>query len=165
MVYLAGDNNLDSAGVVDLLEIKEVGNTSEINVIAQFDRRGRFFRTKRYFLQKDSSLNADEVDDLGETNTGDPDVLQSFIEWGAENYPTEHYLLVIWNHGAGWDDTNVYRAITNMNYNIIRKHTVAQPANKAVQGAIATAQIRKIADQRFRRALFSTTRCANMSTL
>ncbi|MBN2087985.1 peptidase C11 [candidate division KSB1 bacterium] len=164
MVYLAGDNNLDSAGVVDLLEMKEVGSTSDINIIAQFDRRGKFYRTKRYFLQKDSSLNEDEVADLGETNTGDPDVLQSFIEWGAENYPANHYLLVIWNHGAGWNDTDVYRAINTMNYNVTRKHTVAQPATTEAQGAISTSQIRKIADQRLRRALFSVTINAAITT-
>jgi len=31
MVYLAGDNNLDSAGVTDLKEMKEVGSTEQVN--------------------------------------------------------------------------------------------------------------------------------------
>ena len=34
MVYLAGDNNLDSAGVIDLKEMKKVGSTEQINVVA-----------------------------------------------------------------------------------------------------------------------------------
>jgi hypothetical protein len=157
MVYLAGDNNLDSAGVVDLQEMKQVGTTPDFNVIAQFDRQGTVLHTKRYCLQKGSTLNQDVVADLGETNTGDPRVLESFIEWAAANYPAEHYLLVVWNHGAGWDDTNVYRAIKGLDYNITRKQIVAQAAGTQVQGTVSTAQIRQIVDRRLHRALFSTT--------
>jgi hypothetical protein len=49
MVYLAGDNNLDSAGVTDLKEMKEVGSTEQVNVTAQFDRWGGTEATKRYY--------------------------------------------------------------------------------------------------------------------
>ncbi|HYP68623.1 MAG TPA: clostripain-related cysteine peptidase, partial [Thiobacillaceae bacterium] len=27
---------------------------------------------------------------------------------GVKTHPAEHYLAVIWNHGAGWDDSNLY---------------------------------------------------------
>ena len=40
MVYLAGVNDLDSAGVVDLGEMKAVGSSERINLLAQFDRAG-----------------------------------------------------------------------------------------------------------------------------
>jgi hypothetical protein len=33
---------------------------------------------------------------------GDPAVLQDFVEWAVTNYPAEHYILSIWNHGDGW---------------------------------------------------------------
>lgn len=52
MVYMAGDNNLDSAGVVDLTEMKKVGSTKEINILVQFDREGRNMATNRYYVQK-----------------------------------------------------------------------------------------------------------------
>ena len=38
MVYMAGDNNLDPNGVKDLQEMKKVGSTDQLNLIAQFDR-------------------------------------------------------------------------------------------------------------------------------
>ena len=41
MVYLAGDNNLDGAGVADLREMKKVGSSASVNVIAQFDAADR----------------------------------------------------------------------------------------------------------------------------
>ncbi|MCD6488404.1 MAG: hypothetical protein J7K21_04185 [Desulfurococcales archaeon] len=45
---------------------------------------------------------------MGEVNTGDPDTLKSFIEFVVGNYPAEHYMLIIWDHGGGpggaaWD--------------------------------------------------------------
>lgn len=57
MVYMAGDNNLDSAGVVDLTEMKKVGSTKEINILVQFDREGRNMATNRYYVQKDGTPN------------------------------------------------------------------------------------------------------------
>lgn len=38
LVYLAGDNNLESFGQRDLQEMKTVGSTEDFNVVAQFDR-------------------------------------------------------------------------------------------------------------------------------
>jgi len=107
MVYLAGDNNLDGAGVADLREMKKVGSSASVNVIAQFDRGGSRGTTKRFYLRKGTDLPKDAVQDLGETDTGDPRVLCDFFRWGVKHYPARHYLLVIWNHGAGWDDSNL----------------------------------------------------------
>ncbi len=108
LVYLAGDNDLDSAGVVDLNEMKSVGSSDKIAVLAQFDRAGNKKATTRYYLNKGTTVAKDAVQTLGETNMGDPKVLEDFVTWGVTNYPADHYLLVLWNHGAGWDDANLY---------------------------------------------------------
>jgi hypothetical protein len=108
MVYLAGDNNLDASGVGDLDEMKEVGSTRDINVIAQFDRAGALGETRRYYIRKSGSIEDDALQSLGETNTGDPATLLDFIKWGIAGYPAERYALVLWNHGQGWDDTDIY---------------------------------------------------------
>ncbi|MDE6031914.1 MAG: Clostripain family protein, partial [Oscillospiraceae bacterium] len=41
------------------------------------------------------------VDEQPDASMGDPATLQSFIEWGIENYPAEKMGLVFWNHGSG----------------------------------------------------------------
>lgn len=107
MVYMAGDNNLDPDGVNDLKEMKKVGSTEQINIIAQFDRAAGHV-ARRYYLRKGGIVTGDAVASLGAVNTGDPAALTDFIKWGVKNYPAEHYLLVLWNHGQGWDDTDVY---------------------------------------------------------
>jgi hypothetical protein len=107
MVYMAGDNNLDPEGVADLKEMKKVGSTDKVNVVAQFDRaKGHVAR--RYCLTKGGIVTGDAVMSLDAVNTGDPKALTDFIRWGIKNYPASHYLLVLWNHGNGWDDTDIY---------------------------------------------------------
>jgi hypothetical protein len=157
MVYLAGDNNLDGAGVIDLREMKKVGSTDQINVIAQFDRQGRDISTRRFFLRSGGAIDDDAVMNLGETNTGDPNVLEDFILWGAKNYPAQHYLLVIWNHGQGWDDTNVYRmAKGKLKLNINRRGLIMGEAIKKSRATVPFNHVRSLSTGRFHQALFST---------
>jgi hypothetical protein len=160
MVYLAGDNNLDGAGLVDLNEMKRVGSTDKLNVLAQFDRAGAKAQTVRYCLQKGTSLAKDVKQKLGETNTGDPKVLEDFVTWGVVNYPAEHYLLVLWNHGAGWDDANLYQGdvFGGATPPVSRKQQPIRARGPATTGVktLAFAPMRA-GLARTRRALFRTT--------
>jgi hypothetical protein len=156
MVYLAGDNNLDSAGLADLDEMKQVGSSHELNVLAQFDRAGATIATKRYRLRRGTSLADDAVLSLGETNMGDPGILRDFIEWGLANYTAEHYLVVLWNHGNGWDDADVYRAARNIRLQVTRRKTVLQETDGPPRGKLTTEHLRAVSS-RFRLSLFSTT--------
>jgi len=158
MVYLAGDNNLDAAGLADLREMKEVGSTGEVSVVAQFDRAGSTLTTKRYFLRKGTSLQEDAVQDLGETNMGDPDILTSFLHWGTNTYPAARYLLVLWNHGAGWDDTNIYRlARHDLRLGVTRRGAELDAPARGRVGTISFSHMRALGQRRFHRALFRST--------
>jgi hypothetical protein len=39
--------------------------------------------------------------DLGRQSMADPDTLASFIRYGAENYPADRTILILWDHGGG----------------------------------------------------------------
>jgi len=108
MVYLAGDNNLEDFGRKDLMEIKQVGSTDKVAIVAQFDRMQEG-ATRRYYLRKGGTLEEDEMQEIGETNTGDPRELVLFVNWAMSAYPAKHYALVLWNHGSGWKEDDVYR--------------------------------------------------------
>jgi hypothetical protein len=155
MLYMAGDNDLDEFGVADLNEAKKAGSTSQVNLVAQFDRQGRL-GTKRYYLRKGTSLGDDVVETLGETNTGDPNVLKAFVEWAATKYPAKKFMLILWNHGAGWDDTNVYRAVEGSRRAVYRGDQVLAGASRSTQ-AIPSSQVRAATAGAFRRSFFSTT--------
>ncbi len=111
LVYLAGDNNLDEDGTRDLAEMAKVGSNDDINIVAQFDRAGTV-GTQRFYITKGGGYPKDSVADLGETNCGDPKVVIDFLKWGISTYPAEKYMVVLWNHGSGWNEDDVYdRAI------------------------------------------------------
>ena len=133
MVYLDGDNNLETYGLQDINEMEMVGSTADVNMVVQADRipgydisNGDWTTTRKYYITKD--LNPDQINsplkgDLGELNMGDPQTLVDFANWVAINYPAKKYSLVIWNHGGGfrslnlakdiaWDDTNGRDKIT-----------------------------------------------------
>ena len=148
MVYMAGDNNLDPEGVLDLREMKKVGSTEQLNVVAQFDRAvGHVAR--RYYLRKDGIVTGDAVASLGTVNTGDPKSLTDFIDWGIDNYPADHYLLVLWNHGQGWDDTDIFagerhRGVRRLASRVSRHALFRPPVRKLLKDANANPIARAI---------------------
>jgi hypothetical protein len=86
MVYMAGDNNLSDAGDTDLREMRKVGSTPDVNVVAQFDNEGDR-GTNRYLIKRDG-LN-EEIESMGETDSGDPRVLTAFVDWAVKKYPAD----------------------------------------------------------------------------
>ena len=106
MVYMAGDNDLSAAGDYDIEEMRRVGSTDRVNILVEFDNAGDQ-GTRRFRIGKNGAGEA--VESLGETDSGSPEVLSSFIEWAAENYPAERYALILWNHGGGWEPSEVER--------------------------------------------------------
>jgi hypothetical protein len=158
MVYLAGDNSLDAAALTDLDEMKKVGSSPDVDVIAQLDRSGGGHATTRYHLKKGGALKDDATEELGETNTGDPAVLESFLHWGMETFPAKRFLLVLWNHGAGWSDEDIYRtARRGMGLGIRRRGQIVMPSSNGPEKSVSVRRVRTAADKPLRRALFKTT--------
>ena len=99
MVFLNGDNNLDSYGTKDVNEMKLIGSNDQLNIIVQQDgaKQGD---TRRLFVKKNA---IDTLENMGEVDMGDWHNLVAFAKWGIQNYPAKKYVIVIWNHGAGWE--------------------------------------------------------------
>ncbi len=63
-------------------------------------------------------LQLTNLEDMGDkVNSGDGATLADFGTWAAQNYPADHYGLVMWDHGGGWsmiasDDTQSPGGIT-----------------------------------------------------
>ncbi len=112
LVYMAADNNLEQAALLDMNEMEAAGSSEQVNVLVQIDRavgesaeQGDWTDTRRYRIVGDADpflITAEPLLTLGEQNMGDPAVLADFIRWGVQNYPANQYALVLWNHGAGW---------------------------------------------------------------
>lgn len=112
LIYVAGDNNLEEAGLYDINEMEAVGSTEEVNILVQIDRSaeysdldGDWTGTRRYYIQQDDdteAITSTVLDDLGAINSGDPQTVTDFATWGITTYPAEKYMLVLWDHGGAW---------------------------------------------------------------
>lgn len=99
-------------------QMEKIGSTDRVRIVVQMDRsdgynssNGNWTGCRRYYIRKDTidteisvsgTLNSTMLEDMGEVDMGNPNVLRDFIRWGQQKYPADHYCLVIWNHGSGW---------------------------------------------------------------
>ncbi|MBI4721444.1 MAG: T9SS type A sorting domain-containing protein [Candidatus Stahlbacteria bacterium] len=99
--YFAADNGIGQFAIQDIEELKTIGSTQSVNVVAQIDYWDTHSPStaERYFIARDTLKF---IENIGEVNTGDPKTLIEFGKWVKLNYPAEHYFLIIWDHGNGW---------------------------------------------------------------
>jgi len=148
MVYMAGDNNLDQAVLNDIKEMEQVGSTPTLNLVVQLDRAKQNFNsdirwetTRRYLIQKSdnpSSITSPQIQDLGETNTGDPQYLKDFAQWAIQNYPARNYMLIISSHGTGWKDWPEYKTAQSFNRAIFNHPSIVR--NRQDRGVLLSSQ-------------------------
>jgi hypothetical protein len=118
MAYLDGDNNLEYWTWLNLAMMESVGSTAEVNLVAQFDPYDDCEGTYRYYITganqgSEYPLYPDDiVQTLPEQNMSDPAVLTDFINWAGDNYPADHYMLILSDHGAGWrEEDEIFKGI------------------------------------------------------
>ncbi len=113
LVYLDGDNDLESDGVDSFLWMSQVGATDEVKILVQFDRislpivddtrYGDWTGAKRFYVTQGMTPSpSNALEDLGEVNMGSAQTLIDFVRWGMTNYPAQNYAVVLWDHGRGW---------------------------------------------------------------
>ncbi len=108
----ADDEILEEDIFIDLNEAEIVGSTDAVTIVSQIDRYdgaydgdGDWISTKRYFVNQDDDLEtiaSEEIEDLGEMDSGSSSTLVEFATWAINTYPADHYVLILSDHGAGW---------------------------------------------------------------
>ena len=105
-VYMAGDNTLYDELTDDLNEMKMVGSSDELDIVALTDKINDN-DSHLYHIQKHNLVetNLSEVNNTWERelDMGDGDTLRDFLIWASDNFPAKRKILVIWNHGSGWE--------------------------------------------------------------
>src|SRR2546427_4583228 len=110
LAYFAGDNDLEGALLEDLNEMETVGSRpGSVEILAQVDRAPGYdydWQTaRRYYVTRGADrrrITSKLLADLGETDTGDPRVLEDFIRFGARSFPGTATALILLNHGSGF---------------------------------------------------------------
>lgn len=124
MVYIAGDNNLEEAVIMDLLEMEQ-GKNDDTEILVFLDRSRGYYQGwqnwhggRLYRIRKDPSVNpeliygnqvpypdsisSEMLQDLGEIDSGNPKVLEEFVKYAGTYFPAKRYAFVGWDHGGGW---------------------------------------------------------------
>ncbi|MBV8063832.1 MAG: hypothetical protein JOY51_09555 [Nevskia sp.] len=112
MVHMAAENNLEPNGIDNINQMEAGLTASDVNVLVLFDGNQQG-DSKIYKIQHDpdgmnQTIISPVVDDQNavippshEIDSGDPAVLAKFVAWSVQNYPAQHYMLAIWDHGSG----------------------------------------------------------------
>lgn len=122
MVYMAGDSGavietgknkasriwhpLEKDGHDDLAEMERVGSTDEVAIVVQFDALSQEKYTYRHIIAP-AGHHLPPIQ-MPNQNMGDPASLRDFIEWGMSSAPAEQYAVILWSHGTGWKEDDIY---------------------------------------------------------
>ena len=112
MVYMDGDNNVESYALKDLEEMKLTGSSTDVNIVVLLDTLSG--PANLLYVNKGSTTT---LAAWGEVNMGDPATMTRLITDAKTLYPADKYSLVVWDHGGGimgicWDDTSASDRLT-----------------------------------------------------
>jgi hypothetical protein len=99
LTFIAAHNDLEAFGKRSLMEILDVGSTTDVVLGAFFDGKTG---AGLYTMGIDSPGKVEHQEMLGQYDSGDPAGVVAAARWLFEKYPAERYALVLWSHGNGW---------------------------------------------------------------
>ena len=110
VLVLMNGSDLESdyqEATADITEMVRAQKSDRVNILLEtvgtkrWDRRYGISsnRSERYRVTDRGITLVDGS--LGQLDTTVPSTLSDFIRWGAENYPADRYILLLWDHGGG----------------------------------------------------------------
>lgn len=116
LTYMAADNNLAYFAKKNLDQQAQIGSNNLLNIVTELDTRlaGNKKVTKLYYVKKNQLviLNNDDTKKQ-KLDSGDPETLVNFCRFAIKNFPADHYVLILWNHGTGIIDIGQYSAFNS----------------------------------------------------
>ena len=110
MINFAADNDLSGFATTNLTQMLAVTLTDQVHVVAQADLLDESIPTQRFTFKKTGGWDPESVP---EANTGDPLAFVDFVKWAVKKHKAKKYLLVLWGHGSGADDSPENESIAN----------------------------------------------------
>ncbi len=95
MIYMDGDNNVESYALMDLAELETVGSSADVEMVVLLDTYGE----EANLLHVESPASS-IVESWDEPNMGDPATLTAFIDRAEYLYPADKYALVMWDQSS-----------------------------------------------------------------
>jgi hypothetical protein len=116
LAYADGNNNIDyshtgaSFTIMDVQEMEKVGSSDNVKIVTMLGCMKRSGICRYYYMGKypndfGDSISSTVLQDLGIKDMSEPTTLKNFISYGVSQYPADHYVLIIDDHGGGWRGT------------------------------------------------------------
>lgn len=99
LVYMDGDNNLSGAAIDNFTQIQAASSSANVRVVVQLATLDA--TTKRYLVANGQTTL---LTDLGRVNMASEATITDFLSWAKDAYPADRTVLLLWNHGDGWDE-------------------------------------------------------------
>lgn len=139
MMYCAFDNHRDLETNDTIKTFTDIGSDSNLNIVVLLDERA-IDDTRYLYIEKNGVVPLSWPE--SESNMGNPDTLERFLDLTIASYPADHYaLFVMSTHGSGWqgaggdtagtDSSRYLSLITLPDYTNILKN-VTDDGNKKI---------------------------------
>ncbi|MCB0384947.1 MAG: hypothetical protein KDD43_06110, partial [Bdellovibrionales bacterium] len=139
LVYMAADNDLSPYALADLYEMEAdfvsgnyAASTLKTDLIVEVDtadkegaRRFHMFQSPREYRTDigmpvirswdAQTVRSPLVQIVPEDRSDHTERLREFLEWAVTNYPSQHYMVMIWGHGQGWTAVEPKLPVTSPN--------------------------------------------------
>ena len=151
MVFINGKNDLEPYALKDMNEMEMVGSTDKLNIVTQTGRidgydssDGDWKGVRRYYIEKDADtgkVNSTLAADLGSVDMGDWRSLAEFGRWAKAAYPAKKYMLIVWNHGSGWEKSGKRRVTKGISYDEETNNHITTPQLGAALAAMGKVDV------------------------
>ncbi|NDD27607.1 MAG: hypothetical protein EB084_05000, partial [Proteobacteria bacterium] len=104
LLYSAADNDQKVYNIQNVAELETVGSDDHTAIVAQVDTGDQ---CSRYLVQKAAQTDLSRIQSPALETTGPVDMSKSqtladFVAWGMEHYPAQHTMVIVSDHGSGW---------------------------------------------------------------
>ena len=112
-IFMAADNHLDLSANWEIDEILQAELAADVKVVLQFDRRQPLLWEAAASAQRLQLVGhqLELLQDMGQTNAGDPAVLNDFLQWGSHHFPAQRKIAIICNHDDADNDSELYLSL------------------------------------------------------
>jgi len=110
LLYAAARNNLLPFIDLNLAQLMQIGSNDLITLLVHLnlmDPSGKEI-TLKFIIMKNKMI---QIGEDTPCDSGNPETLIKACNWAFGQFPSEHTVLILWNHGTGGVEPNWYRAI------------------------------------------------------
>ena len=151
MVFGNGKNDLEPFLMKDLNEMEKIGSTDKVNIIVEAGRidgydssDGDWKGVRRFRMTKDtntSKVSSKVLADLGNKDMGAYQSVIDFANWAKAAYPAKKYMLIFWNHGAGWTKGDMRPVTRGISYDEASGNHINTPQMGQIMKALGRTDV------------------------